>query len=122
MLKNTKLMTMLTSMMVFVGLAEPPIVNGKISFEEEAENKLKEALTKEVFEKAISAFNKDLEDSNSAEDMRASVLDILKEIEVPQAQLEKIVEDAKASGGNDVLAIVKSVKTELSAYKKENEK
>lgn len=122
MLKNTKLMTMLTSMMVFVGLAEPPIVNGKISFEEEAENKLKEALTKEVFEKAISAFDKDLEDSNSAEDMRASVLDILKEIEVPQAQLEKIVEDAKASGGNDVLAIVKSVKTELSAYKKENEK
>jgi hypothetical protein len=122
MLKNSKLMTMLTSMMVFAGLTDPPIVDGKVSFEESAEKKLKEALTEETFNEAIKAFNKDLQDSNQAEDIRASVVGLLKEMEVPQEKLEEIVGNAKAKGGDDVLSMIDSVKTELSAYKESQEK
>jgi len=41
MLKNTKLLGMLTSMMAYVGMTETPIVDGKVSFEEEAEKNSK---------------------------------------------------------------------------------
>lgn len=122
MLKNTKLLTMMASMMALVGLSKPPIVEGKVEFDEEASNKLKEALSAETFEKAIKAFNQDLAESNQAEDIKSSVEGILKELEIPQAQLEEIVAKAKTTGGTDALSMIQAVQISLTEYKANQEK
>ncbi|WP_134344311.1 hypothetical protein [Flavobacterium psychrophilum] len=122
MLKNTKLSTMMASMMALVGISKPPIVEGKVEFDEEASNKLKEALSAEIFEKAIKAFNQDLAESNQAEDIKSSVEGILKELEIPQANLEDIIAKAKSSGGADALSMIKAVQSSLTEYKANQEK
>lgn len=120
-LKNTKLMPMMATMLAFVGLAEPPIVEGKVEFEEEAAKKLKEALTEKTFNEAIAAFNKDLSESSQAGDIKASVEGMLKDLDIPQEQLQEIVAKAQASGGNDPLAMIKAVESSLKDYKKKTD-
>lgn len=121
-LKNSKLVTMMTSMIAFVGLTSPPIVEGKVNFDEEASNKLKEVLTEKTFNEAIAAFNKDLAESSQAGDIKASVEGLLKDLEIPQAQLDEILTNAQKEGGDDVLAMIKSVQTNLTEYKANQEK
>ena len=115
--KNSKLVTMMTSMIAFVGLTSPPIVEGKVAFDEEASNKLKEVLTEKTFNDAIAAFNKDLAEKSQAGDIKASVENLLKELEIPQAELEDILNEAKEKGGDDVLGMIKAVETNLKDYK-----
>jgi hypothetical protein len=122
MLKNTKLVAMMASMLVFAGLKEPPIKDGKVEFDEEASEKLKTALTEATFNKAIEAFNKDLAEANQANDIRSSVETMLKDMEVPQDQLEEIVNKSQGNNPGDVLGMIKAVETSLSSYKAEMDK
>ena len=118
MLKNKKLMAMLTTMLAFVGLSEPPIVDGKIAFEEAEAEKLKAVLTDATFNEAITAFNKDLAEANQAEDIRASVQNMLKELEIPTEELNQIIKESGGENG-DVLTLMKNLETSLTAWKAE---
>lgn len=116
MLKNEKLAAMLTSMMTFAGVKEPPIVEGKISFTEEAEKKLRAAVTDAKYDAMIVAFNKDLADNATAVDLLAKVETMLKDLEVPQDKLEEIVNKAKSENPNDVLGAVTSLEKEMKDF------
>lgn len=115
--KNAKLMQAAVFMMSFLGIKEIPIADGKVNLQDDQQTKLKEELTEKTFNSLIEAFNKDLAENKETESIRASVEDLLKETEISQEALDQIIADAKANGGNDTLAIVKAIKTELSTYK-----
>ncbi len=119
MFKNAKLIKAAAFIMSFLGTKEIPIADGKVNFIDDQQTKLKEELTEKTFNSLIEAFNKDLAENKETESIRASVEDLLKETEISQEALDQILADAQAKGGNDTLAIVKAIKTELSTYKED---
>lgn len=121
-LRNPKLVAAMTSVMKVLGLTDAPIVDGKVEFDEQATAKLKETLTEKTMNDLIDAFNKDLKESSQVDDIRASVETILKDLEIPQAELNQIIEAAKTENGSDPLALIKAVETSLTSWQAENKK
>lgn len=122
MLKQPKLVAMMAQLLTFAGLKEPPIVDGKVAFDEAATKKFNELLTEKVFSEALAAFNADIADATEADAIKASVIEVLKELEIPQAQLDQIITDAKEQNGTDAVALIKSVQSTLVDYKAKQDK
>lgn len=120
--KNTKLYEALVQMAVFVGLSEPPIVDGKVVFDESAKEKLNKVLKEGQLDKTIEAANKDLEESNQTDQITARLQDVLAQLEIPQEDLEAIVADAKGKGNKDPLAMIQAVEAGITTFQANQKK
>jgi vacuolar-type H+-ATPase subunit E/Vma4 len=119
-LRNPKLAAAMTSVMKVLALTDAPIVDGKVEFDEQATAKLKETLSEKTMNDLIEAFNKDLKETAQVDDIKASVETILKDLEIPQPELEQIIEAAKTENGSDPLALIQAVETSLTSWQKKN--
>lgn len=112
--KLAKLAILVTS---FLGIKEVPIAEGKVTFSDDQKTKLEEKLTADVFNKMIEAFERELATSAQQQEMKTAIEDLLKETEIPQDDLNAIIEEAKVQGKDDQLAVLKAIQKEVSSYK-----
>lgn len=120
--KNAKLQTAATMVMTFLGIAEMPIADGKVSLDDAQSAKLNEHLTEATVNSLIDAFNKDLAEEKNALDIKASIEALLAETDISAAELDQILADAKTEGKEDNLAVLKAIEQKMVDQKAKIEK
>ncbi len=120
--KNQNMQKAAAKIMAFLGLTEIPIADGKVAFDDAASTKLKDHFTEATFNTLIEAFNKDLAESEKAGEIQASINKLLAETDISASDLQKILDDAKAEGKDDSLAVLQAIEKDMIAKKEALEK
>lgn len=104
---------MAATFLSFLNLKEIPIADGKVAFTEDQKAKLSEELSESVLQKAIDAFNKDIEENSKVEGISNEIKQMLAAMETPEeaAANKAKQKDPDASDGTS------NVDTQLVALK-----
>ncbi len=117
--KSAKMQQAAAMVMTYLGLAEMPIADGKVSLDDAQSAKLKDHLTEATVNSLIDAFNKDLAEEKNAVDIKASIEALLAETDISAAELDQILADAKTEGKEDNLAVLKAIEQKMVDQKRQ---